>query len=33
LHFQGKFTKINIWLQMLTAQKARDFKPTQAQLQ
>jgi len=33
LHFQGEFTKINICLQMLTAQNSKRLQTTQAQLQ
>jgi len=33
LHFQGKFTKINIWLQLFTAQNRKRLQTTQAQLQ
>jgi len=33
LHFQGEFTKINIWLQMLTAKTSKRLQTTQAQLQ
>jgi len=33
LHFQGEFTKINIWLQLLTAKTSKRLQTTQAQLQ
>jgi len=33
LHFQGEFTKINIWLQLLTAQNSKRLQTTPAQLQ
>ena len=33
LHFQEDFTKINIWLQLLTAQNSKRLQNTQAQLQ
>jgi len=33
LHFQGEFAKINIWLQMLTAQNSKRLQTTKAQLQ
>jgi len=32
LHFQGEFTKINIWLQLLTAKTSKRLQTTQAQL-
>ena len=33
LHFQGEFTKINIWLQLLAAKISKRLQTTQAQLQ
>ena len=33
LHFQGEFNKINIWLQLLTAQNSKRLQTNQAQLQ
>jgi len=33
LHFQGEFTKINIWLQLLIAKTSKRLQTTQAQLQ
>jgi len=33
LHFQGEFTKINIWLQLLAAKTSKRLQTTQAQLQ
>jgi len=33
LHFQGEFTKINIWLQLLTAKTGKRLQTTQTQLQ
>jgi len=33
LHFEGELTKINIWLQLLTAKTRKRLQTTQAQLQ
>ena len=33
LHFQGEFTKSNIWLQLLTSTTGKRLRITQAQLQ